>query len=216
MDAIGTDEAKAIEHDIAAVEAATGVEVVAAIVPSADDYPEATWRAFSLAAALAALAAWAFDVGRPDWVTPAALLAQALTILGAGALAALAARYVPVCRRLFVRAGRMRGEVRQRAEVTFLSREMFATPHRDAVLVFVAQLERCVVIVPDVAYRGRVSTAEWQAIVDRMTPRLAAGRVREAFGEGLAALQALLVAKGFAPDDGRSHLPNRFVRGDEK
>jgi len=98
--------------------------------------------------------------------------------------------------------------------VMFLSRELFATPHRDAVLILVAELERVVVIVPDVAYRGRVSAAEWQGIVERMTPRLAAGRVREAFGEGLAALQALLVAKGFAPEDGASHLPDRFVRGE--
>lgn len=214
MDAIGSDEAKAIERDIAAVEAATGAEIVAAIVPRADDYPEAQWRAFSLAAALAALVVWAVDVGRPDWVTPAALLAQALAILAAGALAAIAARYVPACRRLFVREGRMRGEVRQCAEVMFLSRELFATPHRDAVLILVAELERVVVIVPDVAYRGRVSDAEWQRVVDRMKPRLTAGRAREAFGEGLAALQALLVAKGFAPEDGASHLPDRFVRGE--
>jgi uncharacterized membrane protein len=108
----------------------------------------------------------------------------------------------------------MRGEVRQCAEVMFLSRELFATPHRDAVLILVAELEQVVVIVPDIAYRGRVSASEWQGIVERMTPRLAAGRVREAFGEGLAALQALLVAKGFAPEDGASHLPDRLVRGE--
>jgi uncharacterized membrane protein len=212
--AIGSDQAKAIERDIAAVEAATGAQVVAAFVPRADDYPEAPWRAFALAAALAALIVWAVDVGRPDWVTPAALLAQALAILGAGGLGAIAARYVPAIRRAFVRAGRMQGEVRQCAEVMFLARELFATPNRNAVLILVAELERRVVIVPDVAYRGRVSTAEWQAIVDRMTPHLAAGSVREAFATGLAALQALLVPKGFAAGDGINRLPDRFVRGE--
>ena len=214
MSVIGSAEAKAIEQDIAAVEAATGAQVVAAYVPRADDYPEAPWRAFALAAALAALIAWAVDVVRPDWVTPAALLAQALSILGAGGLGAIAARYVPAIRRVFVRAGRMQGEVRQCAEVMFLARELFATPNRNAVLILVAELERRVVIVPDVAYRGRVSTAEWQAIVDRMTPQLAGRATREAFGTGLAALKALLVAKGFTPGDGVNRLPDGFVRGE--
>jgi uncharacterized membrane protein len=214
VDLIGSDDAKAIERDIAAIERATGVQVVAAIVPRADDYPEAPWRAFALAAALAALVACAVDVGRPDWVTPAALLAQALVILAAGGLAAIAARYVPACRRVFVREGRMQGEVRQCAEVTFLSRELFATPHRNAVLILVANLERRVVVVPDVAYRARVSTAEWQSIVDRMTPHLRAGDPRGAFGAGLAALQALLVAKGFTPGDGVNRLPDAFIRGE--
>lgn len=214
MKAIGNDEAKAIERDIAAVEAATGAQVVAAIVPRADDYPEAPWRAFALAAGLAAFIAWAADLYRPDWVTPAAMLAQSLAILGAGGLAAIAARYVPAARRALVRAGRMRGEVRQCAEVMFLARELFATPNRSAILILVAELERHVVIVPDAAYRGRVSTTEWQAIVDRMTPQLATGAVREAFGAGLAALQALLVAKGFASADGINRVADGFVRGE--
>jgi uncharacterized membrane protein len=108
----------------------------------------------------------------------------------------------------------MQGEVRQCAEVMFLARELFATPHRNAVLILVAELERRVVIVPDAAYRGRVSTTEWQAIVDRMTPQLATGTVREAFGTGLAALQALLVAKGFASADGINRVADGFVRGE--
>jgi hypothetical protein len=71
-----------------------------------------------------------------------------------------------------------------------------------------------VVIVPDIAYRGRVSTAESQAIVDRMTPHLAAGSVRQTFATGLSALQALLVPKGFAAGDGINRVPDRFVRGE--
>lgn len=214
MAAIATDDAKAIERELAAVEAATGVQVVAAVVPHADEYPEAPWRAFALGAAVAALFAWALGMGRPDWLMPASLLAQALVILAAGALAAIAARIVPAVRRRFVGEGRARQEVRQCAESMFLSRELFATPGRDAILILVAQGERRVVIVPDVAYRGRVSTAEWQAIVDRMTPPLRRGAFREAVATGLAALQLLLVAKGFGPGDGRNTVPDALVRGD--
>jgi uncharacterized membrane protein len=214
VDDIGAEDAAALERRIAAVEAATGVQVVTAVVPRADDYPEAPWRAFALGVAVASLAGVGLDVGRPDWVTPGALLAQALLVLAAGSVLALAARYVDAVRRRFVPDERAAGEARQCAEALFLARELFATPRRDAVLILVARLERRVVVVPDSGYRGRVAAHEWQAVVDAMTPRLASGALREAFDAGLAALQAVLVGKGFAPGDGRNPLPDAIVRGD--
>lgn len=207
------DDAKWVERAIAGVEAATGVQVVAAIVPRADDYPEATWRAFALAAALAALAAVWLDVGRPDWATPRVLLGQALAILAAGGLAAIAARALPVVRRLFVREARARHAVRQCAERLFLARELFATPGRDAVLILVAALERRVVVVPDAGYRGRIATDEWRAVVDAMTPHLGRGRSREAFEAGLVALEALLVDKGFRPGERVNRIDDTLLRG---
>ena len=212
MTGIGSDEAKAIEREIAKVEAATGAQVVAAVVPRADDYPEAPWRAFALAAALAALAAFVLDVLRPEWTTRGALLAQALVILACGALAAIAARALPAFRRLFVSAPRAQAEVRQCAEVMFLTRELFATPQRTAILILVAQMERRVVVVPDVAYRGRIATDEWRAVVDAMTPRLREDRVSEAFTVGLGRLQSLLLDKGFRAGDGANLLADALVR----
>lgn len=214
MDDIGAADAAVLERRIAAVEAATGVQVVAAVVPRADDYPEAPWRAFALAVSIASLASVAVDVGRPAWVAPGALLAQALVVLGAGAVAVLAARYVDAVRRRFVPDERAAGEARQCADALFLARELHATPGRDAVLVLVARLERRVVVLPDAGYRGRVAPAEWQAVVDAMTPPLRAGALREAFDAGLDALQALLVAKGFRAGDGANRLPDALVRGD--
>ena len=212
MTGIGSDEAKAIEREIAKVEAATGAQVVAAVVPRADDYPEAPWRAFALAAALAALVVFALDVLRPEWVTRGALLAQGLAILGCGALAAIAARSMPACRRLFVGASRAQAEVRQCAEVMFLTRELFATPQRRAILILVAQMERRVVVVPDAGYRGSIATDEWRAIVEAMTPRLREDRLAEAFAAGLGSLHALLLDKGFRAGDGANPLADALVR----
>ena len=215
MPVVTADEAAAIERSVAAFEARTGVEIVAAVERRSDLYPEVPWRAFALGASLAALGALAGTLLRPDWTTPGALLAQAATILGVGALAALASMLVPGFGRLFIRDGRMHEEVRQRAEVVFLARELFATPGRDAILVLVSRFERCVVVVPDVAWRGRVSTAEWGAVVERMTPLLAGDRIVEAFGAGFDAIGALVEAKGAGGGRPRQLLSDTLVQGDD-
>jgi len=214
MRAVTADQAAAIERSVAAFEARTGIEIVAAVERRSDVYPEVPWRAFALGAALAALGALVGALASPGWTTPGALLAQAATILGVGALAALASMLVPGFGRLFIRDGRMQEEVRQRAEVLFLARELFATPGRDAILVLVSRFERRVVVVPDAAWRGRVSTAEWGAVVERMTPLLAGDRIVEAFGAGFDSIAALLAAKGMGDGRPRQLLSDTLVQGD--
>jgi putative membrane protein len=215
MGVVTADEAAAIERSVAAFEARTGVEIVAAVERRSDLYPEVPWRAFALGASLAALGALAGTLLRPDWTTPGALLAQAATILGVGALAALASMLVPGFGRLFIRDGRMQEEVRQRAEVVFLARELFATPGRDAILVLVSRFERRVVVVPDVAWRGRVSTAEWGAVVERMTPLLAGDRIVDAFVAGFDAIGALVEATGAGGGRARQRLSDTLLQGDD-
>ena len=84
-------------------------------------------------------------------------------------------------------------------------------------LVLVSQFEHRVVIVPDVYCRGRVTTAEWEAVVAQMTPKLREGRTADAFSAGLGAIEALLTGKGFAAAHGRARtnvLPDALLRGE--
>jgi len=216
MTPIDADQVKAIERRIGEVEAKTGVQCVAAIVPRADSYPELPSRAFALGAGVVGLIALGIDLGRPDWLSARALLMQTLAILSGGALAGLAALRVPAFARLLLGPGRAQSEVRQCAESLFLTRELFATPRRDAVLVLVSEFEHRVVVVPDVFCRGRVTPIEWEAVVGLMTPKLREGRAAEAFLAGLGAIEALLNAKGFASAEraGANVLSDALLRGD--
>jgi putative membrane protein len=216
MSPITEVEATSIERRIADVEASTGVQVVAAVVPRSDLYPELPWRAFALGASLAGLIALAIDLGAPVWLSAQALLMQTLAILSGGAAAGLVAMRVPWFARLFLRPQRAKAEVRQCAESLFLTRELFATPRRDAMLIMVSQFEHRVVIVPDVHYRGRVTTSEWEAVVAQMTPKLREGATAAALTAGLRAIEALLTGKGFGPAaDARANaLPDALVRGE--
>jgi putative membrane protein len=213
MRLLSDEDAARVERAIAEAERRCGGQIVAAVVERADGYPEVPWRAFSLGCAIAALVALALDIGRSDWVSAAALLGQALAILGSGGAAALATLVLPRFARLFVREARIAEETRQRAETMFLARALSATPRRDAVLLFVSLFEHRIVVVPDVGYRERVSPDDWQRVVDRMRPELAAGHVADAFVGGVVALTTLLGSKGFRGEARGNALPNTLVQG---
>ena len=211
--ALTPGEAEAIDARVAAVEAATGVEVVAALIGKADAYVELPWKAFALGASVAALAAAIADAVRPDWVAAHAALKWAVAILAAGGASALAAVFVPGWARAFLTPSRREVEVRQYAQALFLEREMFRIPDRTGVLLLVSAFERRIEILPDTGHRERIAAAEWQEVVARMGPRLAAGRQADALLEGLGALQDLLVRKGYRGGGGAAggRLPNRPI-----
>lgn len=211
MKPLSAAEAAEIERAIQALEARVGVEVVAAVLPRSDEYPEIAWRAFALGASVAALVALAVDIAQPDWTSVRGLLLQALTILGVAAASGAATYVSPGFSRLFLGALRAATEVRQRADALFLERELFATARRDAVLVLVSTFEHRVVVVADRYWRDRVTTGEWDVVVRRMTPYLRQHRHVEAFRAGLSALEALLVAKGATPRTGPNVLPDALL-----
>jgi putative membrane protein len=209
---LGSEEAGEVERRVAALEARTGVQVVAAVVERSDHYPEIPWAAFALGVSAAALATAVAAGLRPGWEGGAGGLLQAVAILAAGGATALAAAASPGLARLFLRRPRAEGEVLQRAESLFLEREVFRAPGRTGVLILASRFERRVVVVPDAGFRGRVAPEEWGAVVEAMRPALAAGRAGAAFLAGLDALEALLARRGFAPGAGAGPgLPDRPV-----
>jgi putative membrane protein len=205
-------EASAIEVRTAEVEAHTGVEIVAAIAAKSYAYPQLPWKAFALGATLAGFVVVLVDALRPDWTTAHAALLHAVAILGAGAAFAIVAIFVPPFARLFLRAPRRDLEVRRHAESLFVRHGLTSTSERTGILLLVSLFERKIELVADVAFHDRVSTTEWDAVVARMMPKLRTQRPTDAVLEGLSAVDALLVAKGFGPRaDARNELPNRPI-----
>ena len=208
---LGRAEADAIDARIAEVEARTGVQVVAAVVPRSDSYPEVVWKAFALGAALAALVVVVLDFMRPDWASVYAALWHVLSIIGAGALSAVAAATMRFYARLFVNPIRADVEVRQHARSLFLARQLFRTRERNGVLLLASLFEQKVELIADVGFDGRVFEPEWHGVIAAMTPLLATHRPAEAIGHGLDELERLLQSKGYGgrPRDGE--LSNRPI-----
>lgn len=184
------------------LEARTGVQVVAVLADKCDAYPEIPWMAFALFSGLAFAAA-------VPWLAGAVL--GGLTLLGAGAAAALATAFLPAFARLFLVAGRRDAEMRQHAESLFLRHELFRTRSRCGILILVGLFERSVVILPDSGLRERIGEAELGDVIARMKPALAGGRQAAALQDGLNALEALLVARGFAGGSGDDEIAREVI-----
>jgi putative membrane protein len=204
-------EADSIDAQIGRLESRTGVQVVTAVVGKSDTYAELPWRAFALGAAIGGLAVVLADMARPQWVTAHTALMCATMILGAAAASALLAVFVPPFARLFLGSARRDLEVRQHAQSLFLTRELFRTDARNGVLVLVSLFERRVEILPDTGLHSRLCEADWGVVIARMTSRLPGGRPFQALEAGLAAIEDVLLAKGFQPGEGPNELPDRPI-----
>lgn len=200
---------ESVEVRLRAVEARTGTQLVAAVVERADVYHGLRWRAFALGAALAGAATVLEGTLRPAWLPAQAVLAAVTTVLGTGLAFALAATLAPPVARIFLEPRRVEREMQRRAESVFLERQLFATRARSAVLLLVCRFERQAVIFADTGFRERVGTGEWQAVAAAVNAHLRAGREAAGLLAGLAALERLLMEKGFATDAAaENELPN--------
>jgi len=205
-------ESDAIERRITTVEARTGVQVVTAVVPRSDSYVELPWKAFALGASLAAFGVVLADFWVQPWLTSSTALLHAVAVLGSAAACALLAVFVPSFARLFLRGTRGHAAVNDHAQSFFLRHELFATHHRTGVLILVSRFERRVEILPDTGLHGRIGEAEWRQVIEAMTPYLREARAFHALEAGIAAVERLLVARGFNGNAGSTNeLPSRPI-----
>jgi putative membrane protein len=204
----GEAERSEIEARVAAFEQATGAQAVVSVVDRCDGYPEVPWRAFALGAALASLFTWAVPVSGAVLYHSTALLL--VTVLGTGAAAALVTVFLPACGRWLLPRSRREAEIRQYAQALFLTRELFATRERSALLLLVGLYERCAVIVADRGLRERLAVGQLEHAVAQLNAGLASGRLADAVQDALAVLEVALLRPGGAPP--ANEIDDRVIR----
>ena len=199
---LDADAEAAVKQRAAAVEKATGVEVVAAVIARADSYPEIPWKAFALGASLAAAAAAATALLAPRWEAAEAVVETVVAVLAAGGVMALATIWIAPLARLFLPRSRREAEVLQSAQAMFLEAGLTRTRRRDGILVLVSLFEREVVVLTDIGLQNRLAPAALAPVIAAITARLKRGQLRDALLDGLARLEEALVARGFRPQAG--------------
>lgn len=202
--------AAAVRQRAAALESATGVELVAAVIDRADSYPEIPWKAFALGASFAAAACVARALSESAWEAFEAVVGTAVAVLGAGSAAALLAVWVAPFARLFLPRARREAEVMQYAQAMFLESGLHRTRNSDALLLLVSLFERQVVVLPDPGLRERLGADALAPVIMAVTGRLASGALGDGLLEGIAQLERTLGSRGFRPRPGDT---NELVDG---
>lgn len=156
---LGPAERERIEAAVRAAERGTSGEIVVAVVRTCDEYGAAGWRCGALLAALALLGV---ALAGPGWPLSAVLALQAAA-LGAGHLLA---GLDPV-RRFFVSEEQLRACAERRAWSSFAAHGLHLTAGRTGILIFVALLERRVVVLADEAVNRALDPDEsWDEVVE--------------------------------------------------
>jgi putative membrane protein len=180
-------------------------EIVLVVVRACDEYGAAPWRLGVLLAALVYCGLHAFAAPLPWWWY---LAAQAAALLAGHALV-----QIDALRRLLLGPHLVRARVHERAERAFLENGLTRTHGRTGILIFVAWLERRVVVLGDEGIHGALDPGEsWQEVVDLAVAGLREGRALDGLESAVLRCGEIL-ARHFpvSPHRDVDELPNAVV-----
>jgi len=210
LDAAAADTVKV---RVAGLEAASGVEVVTAVIARADSYPEVPWKAFALGASLAALAAAVMALFEPGWDASVAVVETAVAVLAVGGALALGTVWITPFARVFIPAERREAEVRQYAQALFLEHGLHRTRRRDGILVLASLLEHQVVVLADRGVSEKCAAGEIDSVVATVTSALSRKSLADALLAGLEQLDGILARHGFRAQAGDTNeLPDTVIQ----
>jgi putative membrane protein len=196
-----------LEASVVEAERSTAGELVVCVVGACDEYGSLGWR---LGVTLAALALLAGGTIWPE-STPVDLLGMQLVAL---LLGHALARLTPLRRALLPEA-LLERHVSERASAAFAEHGLTRTAGRTGVLLFVALLERRVVVLADEGIHRVLGPDEsWQEVVDLATGGLRSGRAVEGLESAIRRCGEILRAHLPAAPRHLNELPNAIVLED--
>jgi putative membrane protein len=197
-------EAREVEAAVARVEAQSAAEVVVAVLPRSQEY----WQGRVLLSGLWALGAGFLFLRFEPWLEPAlALLVEAVV----GALAFALGGWGPLQRRL-ISAEAARQAVQARAFQLFAERGLQGTSGRTALLIFVSELERRVVLLGDRTLHAELGQSGWEEHVERLLQHIRAGKARDGLLDVLERLAPQLASVAPRTPGDVNELPDAVLR----
>jgi putative membrane protein len=196
------EEEKRVSAAIETAEHKTSGEILAVVANRSDDY---MYVPYLVAALVALLVPWPFIYftwKSVQWI----YMVQLLVFAGVVAL------LLPGGWRMwFVPASVKRMHAHRRAMEQFIAQNIYTTPGRTGVLIFVSLAERYAEIIADTGIHAKVPEGTWQTIIDQLTADLARDEAARGFVTAVEACGALL-AHHFPPDKApHNKLPNHLI-----
>jgi putative membrane protein len=207
---LSDEERKHLDQLIADTEKRTGTQIVLAVIDRSDVYAEIPWKAFALGASIAGLLVLVMNLLWPLASATGAAFLTIVMILAAGAGLALLTVFVADFARIFLHSHRAEMETRQYADSLFLSRQMFATTERKAVLLLVSLFERQVVVLPDSGLAQKLNRNAIEMIIKHMRLYLQSGQTARALEAGLKKMEEI-VSDNAPSKSSVNELPNDII-----
>lgn len=207
---LSNEEKILLESHIAGAEVRTGMQIVMSVIERSDNYAELPWKAFALGTSFAGLMVLVMNLLWPLASPVTAAFLSIVMILAAGAGFALLCVFASDFARLFLNSRRADVETRQYAESLFLSRQLFATRDRKAMLLLVSLFERRIVVLPDTGLTGQLNHAAIDLIIKHMRVYLKAGQTARALDAGLKKLEEIL-SGNMPPESSVNELPDDII-----
>jgi len=204
-----------LERRVTEVEKQTGIQIVLATTKRSDSYAEIPWKAFSLGTSVSGLIVFLMGMFLPVWITNTAILLTVAGVLAPGILLAILSVFCRRVARFFLSKHRKETETLQYAQSLFLSKELFSTKERKAILLLISEFERQVVILPDTGIRAMFNPEAIDKLMAGMIEPLKNSSVRKAFEAGLNELQLSFSLQG-ANDSFSNELTNKIISEDSK
>ncbi len=201
-------DAGRVEAAVTRVERSTAAELVVAVLPRSADH----WQGRLLVSIAWALAsAFAVLEFAPQRASVWALLAE----LAVGVASFFVLGWAPLQRFLVSPAAGGRA-AHARAFQLFAERGLYGTRGRTALLIFVSELERRVVLLGDAAIHAQLGQSGWDAEVQRLIARVRERRLCDGLLEVIAELEPRLAAaapRELDEPNELNELPDAVLRG---
>ena len=197
-------DAREVEAAVARAESQSAAEIVIAVLPQSREY----WSGRVLLSVTWALGAGLSFLHFEPWREPMLALALELVV---GVLVFVLSGLRPL-QRWLVSPRVAEQAVHARAFQLFAERGLQATRGRTALLIFISELERRVVLLGDRTLDAQVGQRGWDEHVARLVQRIRANQARVGLLEALERLAPQLAGLAPREADDENELPDAVVR----
>lgn len=190
---------KAVEE----VEQKTSAEIVPVFMEDSDDYRVANYRLALLLAILGAATGHLFE-------NPEKNYSLSLVLMSLGIMAGFFLGLIPTCKKLFLTKKECQEESKQRAIQFFYEKELSSLPERNALLLFVSEMEQQIHLLADIGLAKKVEQAEWDQVIKIMAGHFKKGQINQGWIEAIATCGDLLKIHYPAKKTKGGDSPSRF------
>lgn len=189
-----------IAQAVETAESRTSGEIVPVIVQRSSSYGIVSYRLAISGAVFGALLHEVVKLGYDGWGMPLLLGDAALFfwMLAFGLLSAWVGPRIPGVLRLFAGSEMLDERVHQRAQLAFLSEQVFATRERTGILLLVSLDEHRVEVLGDKGINERVEASDWANVVEAVVTGVKSGHAVDGLVAAIERCGHLLEEKGVA------------------